>query len=55
MDHEEASHTETPTTAAKILQPKDKYLIAKGNDTTVMSAEFTSHSEHLYNGRQMIA
>jgi hypothetical protein len=42
-------------TAAKILQPKDKYLIVKGNDTTVTSAEFASDSEHLFNGSQMIA
>ncbi len=55
IDHDEASNTETPVTAAKILQPKDKYLIAKYNDTTVTSAEFASHSEHLFNGSQMIA
>lgn len=55
IDHDEASNTETPVTAAKILQPKDKYLIAKHNDTTVTSAEFASHSEHLFNGSQMIA
>jgi hypothetical protein len=55
IDHDEASHTETPITAAKILQPKDKYLIVKGNDTTAMSAEFASHSEHLFSGGQMIA
>ncbi|KAF8498519.1 hypothetical protein F5888DRAFT_1794065 [Russula emetica] len=55
IDHDEASNTETPVTAAKILQPKDKYLIAKHNDTMVTSAEFASHSEHLFNGSQMIA
>jgi hypothetical protein len=55
IDHEEASNTETPVTAARILQPKDKYLIAKHNGTTVTSAEFASHSEHLFNGSQMIA
>jgi hypothetical protein len=55
IDHDEASHAETPITAAKILQPKDKYLIVKGNDTAVMSAEFASHSEHLFNGSLMIA
>ena len=55
IDHDEANNTETPVTAAKILQPKDKYLIVKDNDTMVTSAEFTSHSEHLFNGSQMIA
>jgi hypothetical protein len=55
IDHDEASNAETPLTAAKILQPKDKYMIAKHNDTTVTSAEFASYSEHLFNGSQMIA
>jgi hypothetical protein len=55
IDHDEASHAETPITAAKILQPKDKYLIVKGNDTAVMSADFASYSEHLFGGSQMIA
>jgi len=55
IDQDEASNTETPVTAAKILQPKDKYLIAKHNDTMVTSTEFASHSEHLFNGSQMIA
>ncbi|KAH9978321.1 hypothetical protein BJV74DRAFT_859937 [Russula compacta] len=55
IDHDEASNTETPVTAAKILQPKDKHLIVTGNDTMVTSAEFTSHSEHLFSGSQMIA
>lgn len=55
IDDEEASNTETPVTAAKILQPKDKYLIAKHDGITVTSAEFASHSDHLFNGNQMIA
>lgn len=55
IDHDEASNTETPVTAAKILQPKDKYLIAKHDGITVTSAEFASHSDHLFNGNQMIA
>jgi hypothetical protein len=55
IDHEEANNAETPLTALKILQPKDKYAIAKHNDTTVTSAEFASYSEHLFNGNQMIA
>jgi hypothetical protein len=54
IDHDEASNTETPLTAAKILQPKDKYLIATGEGTTVTSAEFSSRSEHLFNGSQLI-
>ncbi|KAI0246709.1 hypothetical protein BJV78DRAFT_1348660 [Lactifluus subvellereus] len=44
IDHDEASAIETPLTAAKILQPKDKYVIMAGKDTTVTSAEFSSHS-----------
>ena len=55
IDHDEASNAETPLTAMKILQPKDKYMIAKHNDTTVTSAGFASYSEHLFNGSQMIA
>jgi len=55
IDHDEANNNETPITAAKILQPKDKYIIVKGNDTTITSAEFASHSEHLFDGGQMIA
>jgi len=56
IDHDEASNLETPITAAKILQPKDKHLIAMDNhNTTVTSAEFASYSEHLFNGSQMIA
>jgi hypothetical protein len=55
IDHDEANNAETPLTAAKILQPKDKYLIAKHNETTVTSADFASYSEHLFNGNQMIA
>ena len=55
IDHDEANNNETPITAAKILQPKDKYIIVKGNDTTITSAEFASHSEHLFDGSQMIA
>ncbi len=55
IDHDEASHTETPVTAAKILQPKDKYVIATSEGTTVTSSEFSSHSEHLFNGSQLIA
>ncbi|KAI9511389.1 hypothetical protein F5148DRAFT_1146839 [Russula earlei] len=55
IDHDEASNTETPITAAKILQPKDQYLIAMENNTaTVTSADFASRSEHLFNGSQMI-
>jgi hypothetical protein len=55
IDHDEASNVETPVTAAKILQPKDRFLIVRNNETTVTSAEFASHSEHLFSGSQMIA
>jgi len=55
IDHDEANNAETPVTAAKILQPKDRYLIVRNNETTVTSAEFASHSEHLFSGSQMIA
>ncbi|KAH9995037.1 hypothetical protein BJV77DRAFT_1097464 [Russula vinacea] len=55
IDQDEANNAEMPVTAAKILQPKDKYLIAKHNETTVTSADFASYSEHLFNGNQMIA
>ena len=55
IDHDEASNAETPLTAAKILQPKDKYVIATSEGTTVTSAEFSSRSEHLFNGSQLIA
>ena len=54
MDHEEASNTETPLTAAKILQPKDKYVITTSEGTMVTSAEFSSRSEHLFNGSQLV-
>ena len=55
IDHDEASNTGTPVTAAKILQPKDKYVIATSEGTTVTSAEFSSRSEHLFNGSQLVA
>ena len=55
IDHDEASNAETPLTAAKILQPKDKYVIATSDGTTVTSAEFSSRSEHLFNASQLIA
>lgn len=55
IDHDEASNTETPLTAARILQPKDKYVIVTSEGTTATSAEFSSRSEHLFNGSQLIA
>jgi hypothetical protein len=55
IDHDEASNTGIPLTAAKILQPKDKYLIVTSEGTTVTSADFSSRSEHLFNGSQLIA
>ncbi|KAI0047223.1 hypothetical protein FA95DRAFT_1559283 [Auriscalpium vulgare] len=40
--------------ATKILQPKDKHIIITENGTTLASPGFTSRSEHLYNGEQLI-
>ncbi|KAI0350698.1 hypothetical protein OH77DRAFT_1488693 [Trametes cingulata] len=40
--------------ATKILQPKDKYIIATDDHTTESSSGFTSRSEHLYNGQQLL-
>ncbi|KAI0708854.1 hypothetical protein C8T65DRAFT_649708 [Cerioporus squamosus] len=40
--------------AAKILQPKDRYIIAKDEYTSNSAAGFTSRSEHLYNGQQLL-
>ena len=54
IDHEEASNAETPLTAAKILQPKDKFVIATSEGTTVTSPDFSSRSEHLFNGSQLV-
>ncbi|KAH9039374.1 hypothetical protein EDB85DRAFT_1930231 [Lactarius pseudohatsudake] len=55
MDDDEASNAETPLTAVKILQPKDKYVIVTSEGTTVTSAGFSSRSEHLFSGSQLIA
>ncbi|KAH9074759.1 hypothetical protein EDB83DRAFT_2353141 [Lactarius deliciosus] len=55
IDDDEASNAETPLTAVKILQPKDKYVIVTSEGTTVTSAGFSSRSEHLFNGSQLIA
>ncbi|KAH9167466.1 hypothetical protein EDB89DRAFT_2115562 [Lactarius sanguifluus] len=55
IDHDEASNAETPLTAVKILQPKDKYVIVTSEGTTFTSAGFSSRSEHLFNGSQLIA
>ncbi|KAL1943046.1 hypothetical protein VTO73DRAFT_4717 [Trametes versicolor] len=40
--------------ATKILQPKDKYVIASDEYTTTSSAGFTSRSEHLYDGQELL-
>ncbi|KAI0272602.1 hypothetical protein BC834DRAFT_817474 [Gloeopeniophorella convolvens] len=57
IDHEEASKAEATVavTAAKILQPKDKYAITTGKETAITSAEFSSRAEHLFNGSQLIS
>ncbi|KAF9499338.1 hypothetical protein BDN71DRAFT_1384028 [Pleurotus eryngii] len=38
--------------AAKILQPKDRYILSF-NGYTVSSTGFASHSEHLFNGQRL--
>ncbi|OJT02904.1 hypothetical protein TRAPUB_6574 [Trametes pubescens] len=40
--------------ATKILQPKDKYVIASDEYTTTSSAGFNSRSEHLYDGQELL-
>ncbi|KAI0372716.1 hypothetical protein BV20DRAFT_990959 [Pilatotrama ljubarskyi] len=40
--------------ATKILQPKDKYIVVTDEYTTTPPAGFTSRSEHLYNGQQLL-
>ncbi|KAI0644202.1 hypothetical protein C8Q79DRAFT_974698 [Trametes meyenii] len=40
--------------ATKILQPKDKYIIAMDDYTTASSAGFPSRSEHLYGGQRLL-
>ncbi|KAH9852031.1 hypothetical protein C2E23DRAFT_868869 [Lenzites betulinus] len=45
---------ETIPSATKILQPKDRYIIASGEYTTTSTAGFTSRSEHLYDGQKLL-
>ncbi|KAI0766594.1 hypothetical protein BD413DRAFT_568904 [Trametes elegans] len=40
--------------ATKILQPQDKYIIAKDDYTTTSSTAFVSRSEHLYNAQELL-
>ncbi|KAH9940920.1 uncharacterized protein BXZ73DRAFT_88593 [Epithele typhae] len=40
--------------AAKILQPKDKCIVATGDFSMTGTAPFMSRSEHLYNGQELL-
>ncbi|KAJ8489172.1 hypothetical protein ONZ51_g3067 [Trametes cubensis] len=40
--------------ATKILQPKDRYIVAMDEYTTVSSTGFNSRSEHLYHGQRLL-
>ncbi|RPD64248.1 hypothetical protein L226DRAFT_611828 [Lentinus tigrinus ALCF2SS1-7] len=40
--------------AAKILQPQDRYIISKNEYTSSSAAGFPSRSEHLYNGQHLL-
>ncbi|KAH9888958.1 hypothetical protein C8Q73DRAFT_766729 [Cubamyces lactineus] len=40
--------------ATKILQPKDRYIVAMDEYTTVSSTGFDSRSEHLYHGQRLL-
>ncbi|KAJ7509822.1 hypothetical protein B0H11DRAFT_1258604 [Mycena galericulata] len=54
MDDESLKSTvETLPSAAKILQPKDRYVLSSSR-FTITSADFESRSGHLYNARQML-
>jgi|SRR5882757_6027865 len=49
------SASETPVTAAKILQPKDTHIFSvEGNYTVTGVGGFKSTSEHLFNGQQLL-
>ncbi|KAH9941515.1 hypothetical protein B0H21DRAFT_780155 [Amylocystis lapponica] len=41
-------------TATKILQPEDEHIISTGDYTKSSSSGFTSKSEHLFNGQQLL-
>ncbi|TFK83138.1 hypothetical protein K466DRAFT_555542 [Polyporus arcularius HHB13444] len=53
MDQAQKKDQQLPS-AAKILQPKDKYIISTNEYTSSSAAGFTSRSEHLYNGQQLL-
>ncbi|KAJ7625555.1 hypothetical protein FB45DRAFT_1060234 [Roridomyces roridus] len=55
MDDEALQSTvEALPSAAKILQPKDRYVISASQQFAISSTDFDSHSGHLYNARQML-
>ncbi|CAL1715011.1 unnamed protein product [Somion occarium] len=41
-------------TVSKILEPQDRYVISTGSYTVTSSQGFTSRSEHLFNGQQIL-
>lgn len=52
LGNSESEDMETPV--AKILEPQTKHVISTGQYTSSSRLEFTSSSDHLYNGRQML-
>lgn len=52
LGNSESEDMETPV--AKILEPQTKHVISTGQYTSSSHLEFTSSSDHLYNGRQML-
>lgn len=40
--------------ATKILQPQDKHIISTGGYTIASDSGFTSRSEHLFYGQQLL-
>lgn len=52
LENSESEDMETPV--AKILEPQTKHVISTGQYTSSSRLEFTSSSDHLYNGRQML-
>jgi len=54
-DEERQSTNGTPVTAAKILQPKDTYVLSLEGGYTITGARgFKSTSEYLYGGQQLL-
>ena len=51
--HVASSASDTLPSAAKILEPGDRYIISRAN-LTVSNPGFTSKSEHLYHAQQLL-